>query len=115
MQPSPSIKPGNPPAHMLGPVHPQFTPSGFLPQGNPQLTINPHALIHSPAMTHVQPHLGAGGNPHHPSAAAVAAQAIFQQYARQAYNSTSSPSGKYAAAYPISPSKPYPYPYYYQT
>nr|XP_002122448.2 homeodomain-interacting protein kinase 2 [Ciona intestinalis]XP_026695139.1 homeodomain-interacting protein kinase 2 [Ciona intestinalis] len=119
MQPSPSIKPGNPAAHLLGPVRPQFTSSGFLTQGNhPQLAINPHTLIHSPAMTHahVQPHLGAGGTTHHPTtAAAAAAQAIFQQYARQAYSTTGSPSGVYAAAYPVSPNKPYTYPYYYQT
>lgn len=102
----------------LSQVRPQFSATSLLTHQNPhhpaaQLSINPaHTLIHSPALaaaaaqTHVHPSHAAAQRPN--PAAAVAAQAIFQQFQRQAYSSTASPSGVYAA-YPLSPHKPYPY------
>nr|CAB3252980.1 homeodomain-interacting protein kinase 2 [Phallusia mammillata] len=120
---SPTVKPGvafssATTGHLLAPVRPQIS-SLLTHPGNPhhpQLSINPHTLIHSPAMshTHIQPHLANGAAGHHTStAAAAAAQAIIHQYARQAYSATS-PSG-YAAAYSLSPAKSHNYQYFYQS
>ncbi|CAK8680384.1 unnamed protein product [Clavelina lepadiformis] len=84
---SPTINPAVPlstPAHFLGPVRQQLSSSLLShPANHPQLSINHHTLIHSPAITHshVQPHL---------------------------------PPGVFPGAYPISPSKPHGYPYFYQ-
>jgi hypothetical protein len=98
----------------LSQVRPQFSATNLLTHQNhphpaAQLSINPaHTLIHSPALAqaHVHPSHAASQRPN--PAAAVAAQAIFHQIQRQAYSSTASPNGVYAA-YPLSPHKPYPY------
>ena len=85
----------------LSQFRPQFSATSLLTHQNhphpAQLSINPaHTLIHSPALAqaHVHPTHATAQRTNHP-AAAVAAQAIFQQFQRQAYSSTASPNGKF--------------------
>ncbi|XP_039272290.2 homeodomain-interacting protein kinase 2-like isoform X1 [Styela clava] len=90
-------------------VRPQFSTASLMT--HPQLHLAQRTLIHSPgnALSHAA-HLAASTPAH--NSMNVAAAALYQQYARPTY--VGSPTPGMFATYPISPTKPQAYQYFYQ-